>query len=666
MTNPPPWNEPIKPPNGNFTLEERKWREGITRALKNMKIDSLDDIGDVSLSSPTANQILKYDGSNWVNGTPSVTVTNWGDIVGSLSNQTDLQNALNAKVDALSLATVATTGSYNDLIDTPTIPTVNDATLTIQKNSSNVGTFTANASSNATIDITVPVDTGDLTNNAGFITASDIPSLPSDTDLSHYDNTTSGFITASDIPSLPSDTDLSHYDNTTSDFVDSTQLATKQDVIDGANPLSASYVSGLASVATSGDYGDLINKPTIPTVNDATLTIQKNSSTIDTFTANASSNVTVDISVPTDTNDLTNGAGYITGVSSLDDIGDVTITSPQDAQLLKYDGVNQVWYNGSASSGTVAWTDITGKPNFATVATSGDYTDLINTPTIPTVNDATLTIQKNGTNVAIFTANSSSNQTANILVPTDTSDLTNGAGYITSSALPTVNNATLTIQKNGTNVATFTANASSNATANITVPTKVSQLTNDSGFITGSYLPLSGGTMTGNILPNNSSRTIGSTSNYFGNVYTAYVNFVGQGQTNQDIAATNSTTVRLRSNGKNYNFGAGAGGNVAGSDIRLKKNIISMPDGVLGILEQLRPVKFDFKTDKSDESFYAGFIAQEVDPFFPNLAIAPITPETDDMYGIDYAGFVPYLVKAIQELSAKVTALENKLESLGV
>lgn len=37
--------------------------------------------------------------------------------------------------------------------------------------------------------------------------------------------------------------------------------------------------------------------------------------------------------------------------------------------------------------------------------------------------------------------------------------------------IPTVNNATLTIQKNGTNVATFTANSSTNATANITVPT---------------------------------------------------------------------------------------------------------------------------------------------------------------------------------------------------
>lgn len=50
--------------------------------------------------------------------------------------------------------------------------------------------------------------------------------------------------------------------------------------------------------------------------------------------------------------------------------------------------------------------------------------------------------------------------------------------------IPTVNNATLTIQKNGTTVKTFTANASSNVTANITVPTKVSDLTNDSGFLT--------------------------------------------------------------------------------------------------------------------------------------------------------------------------------------
>ena len=45
-----------------------------------------------------------------------------------------------------------------------------------------------------------------------------------------------------------------------------------------------------------------------------------------------------------------------------------------------------------------------------------------------------------------------------------------------------VHNGTLTIQKNGTTVKTFSANQSTAVTANITVPTKVSELENDSGF----------------------------------------------------------------------------------------------------------------------------------------------------------------------------------------
>lgn len=53
-----------------------------------------------------------------------------------------------------------------------------------------------------------------------------------------------------------------------------------------------------------------------------------------------------------------------------------------------------------------------------------------------------------------------------------------------TSQLPTVNNGKLTIQKNGTTVETFTANQSANTTANITVPIKVSELTNDSGYTT--------------------------------------------------------------------------------------------------------------------------------------------------------------------------------------
>lgn len=81
------------------------------------------------------------------------------------------ENIDGIKADKSSLATVATTGSYSDLIDKPTIPTVNNATLTIQKNGTDVQTFTANASSNVTANITVPTKTSDITNDSGFLTS---------------------------------------------------------------------------------------------------------------------------------------------------------------------------------------------------------------------------------------------------------------------------------------------------------------------------------------------------------------------------------------------------------------------------------------------------------------------------------------------------------------
>jgi len=83
--------------------------------------------------------------------------------------------------------------------------------------------------------------------------------------------------------------------------------------------------------------------------------------------------------------------------------------------------------------------------------TDEDYwRQLALTSQLPIVNNGTLTIQRNGSNVATFSANQAGNTTANISVPT-------------------VNNGTLTIQKNGATVATFSANQSGNTTANITV-----------------------------------------------------------------------------------------------------------------------------------------------------------------------------------------------------
>lgn len=49
------------------------------------------------------------------------------------------------------LATVATSGSYTDLLNQPTIPTVNNATITVTQGGTTKGTFTLNQSSNATI-----------------------------------------------------------------------------------------------------------------------------------------------------------------------------------------------------------------------------------------------------------------------------------------------------------------------------------------------------------------------------------------------------------------------------------------------------------------------------------------------------------------------------------
>ena len=82
----------------------------------------------------------------------------------------DLASKINAKADSSSLATVATSGSYSDLSNTPTIPTVNDATLTITQNGTSAGTFTANASSNTTIaltDTTYSAMTGATSSTAG-------------------------------------------------------------------------------------------------------------------------------------------------------------------------------------------------------------------------------------------------------------------------------------------------------------------------------------------------------------------------------------------------------------------------------------------------------------------------------------------------------------------
>lgn len=91
-----------------------------------------------------------------------------------------------------------------------------------------------------------------------------------------------------------------------------------------------------ASVAYTGNYEDLSSKPTIPTVNNATITFVQ--------------------------------GGISKGAFSLNQATDSTIS-----------------LDAGGSAGAVDWADITNKPTFATVASTGNYEDLTSKPEIITI-----------------------------------------------------------------------------------------------------------------------------------------------------------------------------------------------------------------------------------------------------------------------------------------
>ena len=92
------------------------------------------------------------------------------------------------------------------------------------------------------------------------------------------------------------------------------------------------------------------------------------------------------------------------------------------------------------------------------------------------------------------------------------------------------------------------------------------------------------------------------------------------------------------------------------SDKRLKENITPATINALDIINKLDMVEFDFIKDKKHEE--VGLIAQEVEKVIPQVISR--NPENEDDYlHIDYTVFVPYLIKAIQELNQKVERLEQ-------
>lgn len=275
------------------------------------------------------------------------------------------------------------------------------------------------------------VDVTDVLVNGVSVVSDHIAYIDVPTKVSQLIND-KGYLTQETDPTVPayikqiSLNDITNWNNKQNLLVSGTNIKTinNNSILGGGNIQIAEYEAGTGIDITSHvisntitSYEDLEDLPTIPTktsqlTNDSNFVIEGDLSEV------ALSGSYDDLSdkpfIPTETNDLINNSGFIDK-----DVNDLT------------------YYTLSSS--------------LSTVATTGNYNDLSNTPTIPTVNDATLTIQKNGTNIDSFTANSSTNTTVNITVPTTTSELTNNSGFITSS----VNNLqNYTLSSNLSNVAT--------------------------------------------------------------------------------------------------------------------------------------------------------------------------------------------------------------------
>lgn len=141
----------------------------------------------------------------------------------------------------------------------------------------------------------------------------------------------------------------------------------------------------LHKISKTGNYNDLLNKPTIPAAaNDSLITIQKNGATVNTFTLNQSSPKIVNIPIPTTVAELSDASNYVLASSlatvatsgsyyDLDDtpiIGnaELTIRSADNATPETYTEIGKFHANAA-------------NPEYITlskVARTGNYGDLKN------------------------------------------------------------------------------------------------------------------------------------------------------------------------------------------------------------------------------------------------------------------------------------------------
>lgn len=113
------------------------------------------------------------------------------------------------------------------------------------------------------------------------------------------------------------------------------------------------------------------------------------------------------------------------------------------------------------------------------------------------------------------------------------------------------------------------------------------------------------------------------------------------------------------------------------SDRRLKRNIRPV-SSVLERVRKLKPARYSYTADPYDRT-QLGFVAQEVEPLFPELVHRGTVGDSDqEVYQLNYSGFGVVAVAAIQELlerqkklmeenelmKAQIIAMESRLSRL--
>lgn len=195
--------------------------------------------------------------------------------------------------------------------------TETDPTVPVWAKASTKPTYTAQEVGALPSDTVIPTKTSDLQNDSGFITGytETDPTVPS-----WAKQASKPTYTASEVGALPSSTVIP---SKTSDLTNDSGFVT---------------AGALATVATSGSYDDLSDKPTIPVL-----------PTLATVATSGSYNdLTNKPTIPSKTSDLTNDSGFITSAPVASVNGRTgAVTGLIDAPSSPATGAFLVW-NGSA------------------------------------------------------------------------------------------------------------------------------------------------------------------------------------------------------------------------------------------------------------------------------------------------------------------------------